>query len=100
MSAKSESTGAGEPRKVLSLFDCVAIIVGIVIGVGIFRLPSIVAGIAGNERLILLVWLLGGIISFIGALCYAELATAFPSAGGEYNFLTRAFGRNIGFLFA
>ncbi|MEQ1882705.1 MAG: amino acid permease, partial [Burkholderiales bacterium] len=73
MSSDTESPPAGAPRQVLSLFDCVAIIVGLVIGVGIFRLPSIVAGIAGDENLIILVWLLGGVISFLGALCYAEL---------------------------
>jgi amino acid transporter len=48
----------------------------------------------------LLAWLLGGIISLIGALCYAELATTYPHAGGEYHFLNRSFGRDIAFLFA
>jgi len=93
-------TGEGAPKQVLSVYDCVAIIVGLVIGVGIFRLPSIVAGIVGDESLILLVWLLGGVISFLGALCYAELSTAYPSTGGEYHFLTRAYGNNVGFMFA
>jgi len=92
--------GEGAPKQVLSLYDCVAIIVGLVIGVGIFRLPSIVAGIAGDEVLILSIWLLGGVISFIGALCYAELSTAYPSTGGEYHFLTRAYGGSVGFMFA
>ncbi len=89
----------GAPQRVLTLFDCVAIVVGIVIGASIFRLPSIVAGQVGDDGLILLVWLLGGVISFIGALCYAELTTAFPSTGGEYHFLTRAFGLRVGFMF-
>ena len=90
----------GTPKEVLSLTDCVAMTVGLVIGAGIFRLPSVVAGALPDERLILLVWVLGGIVSFIGALCYAELATAFPSAGGEYHFLTRAYGPSVGFMFA
>lgn len=90
----------GKPKQVLSLFDGVAMIVGLVIGVGIFRLPSIVAGIVGDESLILLVWLLGGAISFVGALCYAELSTAHPSTGGEYHFLTKAYGGHVGFMFA
>jgi amino acid transporter len=47
----------------------------------------------------LLAWLAGGIISVIGALCYAELATAYPHTGGDYHYLTRAFGRKVGFLF-
>lgn len=89
----------GLPQKTLTMFDCVAIVVGIVIGASIFRLPSIVAGQVGDDGLILLVWLLGGAISFVGALCYAELATAFPSTGGEYHFLTRAFGPHVGFMF-
>lgn len=89
----------GAPARVLTLFDCIAIVVGIVIGASIFRLPSIVAGQVGDDGLILLVWFIGGVISFIGALCYAELATAFPSAGGEYHFLTRAFGPRVGFMF-
>ncbi|MSO73518.1 MAG: amino acid permease [Rhodospirillaceae bacterium] len=100
MSALPDIAGASAPKQVLSLFDCVAIIVGIVIGVGIFRLPSIVAGIAGESWLILLVWTLGGVISFLGALCYAELSTAYPSTGGEYHFLTRAYGGTVGFMFA
>ena len=87
------------PKQVLSLTDGVAMTVGLVIGAGIFRLPSIVAGSLPSENLILLVWLLGGVVSLIGALCYAELATAYPSAGGEYNFLTRAYGPSIGFMF-
>ena len=91
---------ARAPKKVLSLPDCVAIIVGIVIGAGIFRLPSVVAGQINSDGTILFVWLLGGLISFIGALCYAELATAYPSTGGEYHFLTRAYGRDVGFMFA
>ena len=88
------------PRQVLSLFDVIAIVAGLVIGVGIFRLPSLVASIAGSEQLILAVWLLGGAISFIGALCYAELSTTYPSTGGEYNFLTLAYGKSVGFMFA
>jgi APA family basic amino acid/polyamine antiporter len=88
------------PNKVLSLVDCVAIIVGLVVGTGIFAFPSIVAGVLGQSEAILAVWIAGGIVSIIGALCYAELATAYPSTGGEYHFLTRAYGPNVGFMFA
>ena len=45
-------------------------------------------------------WIAGGVISLIGALCYAELATTYPHAGGDYHFLTRAYGRNVSFLYA
>src|SRR4051812_41818133 len=90
---------AGAPKQVLSLTDCIAIVVGIVIGAGIFRLPSVVSGQITDPNIALLLWFAGGLISFIGALCYAELATAFPSAGGEYHFLIRAFGRSLAFLY-
>lgn len=89
-----------EPRPVLSLFDAVALIVGIVVGAGIFRTPSLVAMTAGSWETFISAWVAGGIVSLIGALCYAELATAFPNAGGDYHFLTRAFGKKPAFLFA
>jgi amino acid transporter len=75
-------------------------VVGIVIGSGIFRLPSLVAGNVDTPTLFLLLWVLGGAISFVGALVYSELASAFPSAGGDYHFLMRAYGRPVAFLFA
>lgn len=88
------------PRPVLSVFDGVMIVVGIVIGAGIFRTPSMVAGVTGSVDWMLIAWVLGGVLSLIGALCYAELASAFPNAGGDYHFLTRAYGRDVSFFFA
>lgn len=88
------------PRPVLSVFDAVMITVGIVIGAGIFKTPSLVAGIAGSVDWLLIAWVLGGVLSLVGALCYAELASSFPSAGGDYHFLLRAFGRDLSFFFA
>jgi amino acid transporter len=88
------------PKATFSLFEAIAATAGIVIGVGIFRFPSIVAGALESSPAILAAWVAGGIISAIGALCYAELAAAFPSPGGEYHFLSRAYGRHTGFLFA
>lgn len=88
------------PGKTLSAPDAIFIIVGIVIGAGIFRTPSIVAASAGSEAAALFVWLAGGAISLVGALCYAELASAFPNAGGDYHYLTRAYGQTPAFLFA
>jgi amino acid transporter len=84
----------------LSVRDVVAIVVGIVIGVGIFKTPSLVAANAGGPGLLLLVWILGGVISLNGSLCYAELATAYPHPGGDYHYITRAFGKHVAFLFA
>ena len=90
----------GRPQRVLSAADATAIIVGIVIGSGIFKFPSIVAGCSAGPGTFMLLWLAGGLISLIGALCYAELACAYPNAGGDYHFITRAFGPDVGFLFA
>lgn len=91
---------ANVPAPVLSVFDATMITVGIVIGAGIFQTPTMVAGIAGTPELMLAAWVLGGVLSFIGALTYAELATSYPSAGGDYTFLTLAYGKHVSFLFA
>ena len=90
------------PAKMLRLLhplSAVALIVGIVIGAGIFKTPSLVAGISGDAGWALVLWLAGALISIIGALCYAELCTTYPNAGGDYHFLHRAFGRNISFIY-
>lgn len=97
--ATSPELPRGEPRAVLGLHDAVAIIVGIVIGAGIFKAPALVAGMAGSPGWMFGAWAFGGLVSLIGALCYAELATAYPHAGGDYHFLHRAYGRNVSFLF-
>ncbi len=88
------------PSASLSVLDGVAMIVGVVIGVGIFKTPSLVAANVGSEAAFIGVWVLGGVITLVGALCYAELGSAHPDAGGEYHFLTRAYGRPVGLLFA
>jgi amino acid transporter len=75
-------------------------IVGVVIGVGIFKTPSLVAASVGSEAMFIGVWVLGGIITLLGALCYAELGSAHPNVGGEYHFLSRAYGQSVGLLFA
>jgi len=89
----------GAPRPVVRVIDAVGLIVGIVIGAGIFRTPSIVVGNAASASAVYIAWILGGVMSLIGATVYAELATAYPHAGGDYYYLTRAFGRRIAFLF-
>jgi basic amino acid/polyamine antiporter, APA family len=87
-------------RPTLTLTDAISIIVGIVIGAGIFETPALVAANSGSSRVIILTWIAGGIVSFLGALCYAELATTYPHVGGNYEYLKRAFGQPIAFLFA
>lgn len=88
------------PKSAIALGDALALIVGLVIGVGIFQTPSIVASSLGSNFAVLLAWFLGGVMSLIGALCYGELATAYPHAGGNYHYLMRAFGSSVAFLFA
>ncbi len=83
------------PKSALAFTDAIAMIVGIVIGAGIFQTPSLVAANVSNGQWLILMWVLGGLMSLIGALCYGELATAYPHPGGNYYYLMRAFGKNI-----
>jgi APA family basic amino acid/polyamine antiporter len=91
---------SGRPQPLLSVPDGIFLTVGMVIGVGIFKAPSVVAGNAGSGAEFLLAWLLGGLVSLCGAFVYAELSARHPETGGEYAFLTRGFGRGAAFLFA
>jgi amino acid transporter len=95
----SANDPVASPQRLLSPLGAVAIIVGIVIGAGIFKTPSIVAGITGDVGWALSIWVAGALISLAGALCYAELATLYPHAGGDYHFLTKAYGKNVSFLY-
>ena len=88
------------PKPTLRMIDAIVMIVGIVVGAGIFRTPSLVAANTGSWELFMSAWVLGGLVSLIGALCYAELTTAFPNTGGDYHFLMHAFGKRFAFLFA
>jgi amino acid transporter len=90
----------GTPRRRLSSLYVAVIGVAMVVGAGIFKSPALVAENAGSADWFFLVWVAGGAISLLGALCYAELSTAFPHAGGDYHFLRTAYGRRIAFLFA
>ena len=89
----------GTPRPVLRLREAIALIVGVVIGAGIFKAPALVAAMTGEAAWMFGAWILGGLMSLVGALCYAELATAYAHAGGDYHFLHRAYGRSVAFLF-
>ncbi|MDD4777822.1 MAG: amino acid permease [Fermentimonas sp.] len=88
------------PKPTLRLIDAIVLIIGIVVGAGIYRTPSVVASNTPDELWFLMVWILGGAISLVGALCYSELSSAFPNAGGDYYFLKLAYGKNFSFLFA
>lgn len=86
------------PRK-LGLVTGMAVVVGVIIGSGIFRVSSPIAAAAGNLTGISLVWILGGVIALFGALSIAELAAMYPEAGGPYVYLREAYGRPLAFLF-
>ena len=83
----------------LGVWSATGLVVGITIGAGIFRTPSVVATRVPDPTLMIAVWLLGGAISLCGALSVAELAATFPHTGGWYVFLREAWGRLAGFLF-
>jgi APA family basic amino acid/polyamine antiporter len=89
-----------ELKRDLGVFAALAIVVGTVIGSGIFRVPQAMILNVGSVRLVFLVWIVGGILSLAGALTYAELAAAMPGAGGEYVYLTEAYGPLWGFLYS
>src|SRR5579863_2863465 len=76
-----------------------AIVVGTMIGTGIFLKPAEMASVGGSLGIVYTAWIVGGMLSLFGALAYAELGAAIPEAGGEYAYLTRSFGPKTGFLF-
>ncbi|MGH0028785.1 MAG: APC family permease [Myxococcota bacterium] len=86
-------------RPVLSPWDGVSVIVGIVVGVSLFRAPGPIFASVDAPWEGMALWALGGALSLVGALCYAELAASDPRSGGDYRYLTRAFGPAVGFLF-
>jgi basic amino acid/polyamine antiporter, APA family len=86
------------PRSIGFWGGC-GIMVGIIIGSGIFRTPTSIAREMGDSRLILLLWLLGGVLSLAGALTYAELGTMFPRSGGIYAYMYEGLGGTVAFVF-
>ncbi len=96
----ADTNRTAAPQATLSPLDGVAMIIGIVVGIGIFKTPSLVAANVGSETAFIALWLVGGLITLAGAMVYAELGARYPSAGGEYTFLDRGLGRNVALLFA
>jgi amino acid transporter len=87
------------PQRALSMLDSTSLIVGIIIGAGIYQVaPDVARGVGGWPG-VLAIWTLGGVLSLFGALGYAELASAYPREGGDYVYLSRAYGRWAGFMF-
>ena len=83
----------------LNLRDATMLVVGCIVGVGIFRTASSIAGHVHSPLLIVALWLAGGLLSLCGALCYAELSAMFPATGGDYIYISEIYGRLWGFLF-
>ncbi len=92
-------TGAHVFKREMSLFDAMMIVMGAMIGSGIFIVSADIARTVGSPGLLLLVWLITGIVTVIGALSYGELAGMMPHAGGLYVYLREAYGPLIGFLY-
>jgi APA family basic amino acid/polyamine antiporter len=86
-------------RREIGLFGAVMLVIGGIVGAGVFRNPAVVAGVLHSPVLILGSWALGGVVALLGAFVYAELAARMPETGGEYAYLTRAYGPLMGFLF-
>ncbi|MFV0445695.1 MAG: APC family permease [Planctomycetaceae bacterium] len=86
-------------RSTLGVWDAVSLLVGIVVGTAIFKAPAMVFSGTHSPLETLVLWLGGGLIALAGAFCYAELAAAYPRSGGDYEYLSRAYGRWLGLQF-
>ncbi len=94
------NNNTNELKRELGTISALAIVIGCVIGSGIFRVPQTMVNSVGTIPMVFLVWVVGGALSLAGALTYAELAAAMPGAGGEYVYLTEAWGPVWGFLYS
>src|SRR5207244_2291685 len=99
VAGSAEGAGAGALVRSLGLLDATMIVVGSMVGSGIFIVSADIARQVRSPGLLLVVWLVTGVLTVIGALCYGELAAAMPAAGGQYVYLREAFGPLWGFLY-
>src|SRR5881409_853168 len=101
MATKPQTTEARpELARDLRLSHATAVVVGTVIGSGIFLVPAEMMQAVGSARLVYVAWIVGGVLSFFGALTYAELGAMKPQAGGEYVYVRDGYGPLAGFLYA
>src|SRR5271165_4780975 len=89
-----------ELRRDLGTWPAMSIVVGTVIGSGIFLVPKTMVQRVGSVEWVFVIWVVGGLLSLAGALSYAELAAAMPEAGGEYAYLREAYGPLWGFIYS
>src|SRR5438445_10467348 len=101
MPATAVSVEKGTPQLVrgLNVWHATSVVAGTIIGSGIFLVPAEMMQAVGSAGLVYLAWILGGLLSFFGALTYAELAAVRPWAGGEYVYVRDAYGPLPGFLY-
>jgi len=92
-------TGGRSLRQELTAADAVSLVVGCMVGAGIFLTPAVVASEVGSPPRVLAVWIVAGALAFLGGLAYAELGAMFPRAGGQYVYLREAFGPRTAFLY-
>src|SRR5947208_450588 len=91
--------GLPKLRRSLGFWPAAAVVVGTVIGSGIFLVPTDMITAVGSPWMVFVVWIFGGTLSLFGALTYAELSAAMPGAGGEYVYLNAAYGPFFGFIY-
>src|SRR5499425_2488923 len=96
----AEQAAPRELVRDLNVWHAIAIVVGTIIGSGIFRVSGEMMKDVGSPAMVYVVWIVGGLLSFFGALTYAELAAMRPWAGGEYVYIRDAYGPLSGFLYA
>ena len=99
MTSPDQNTDRPALYKSLSVFDGITILIGITIGAGIFSAPQVIAGFMDSFSAIIWLWIIAGGFIFIGGLIYAELGSRLPETGGEYVYISRAFGPFAGFIF-
>ncbi|MCK5702736.1 MAG: amino acid permease, partial [Cyclobacteriaceae bacterium] len=93
---KDQKTGFLSRR--LGLFPITNIVIANMIGAGIFTTSGLLMADLKNPMLMMMLWVVGGVIAFAGAMCYGEIGASIPKAGGEYAFLTRLYNPRLGFL--
>jgi APA family basic amino acid/polyamine antiporter len=92
---------SGQPTTLLrqlGIVSATALVVSNMVGTGIFTTSGFLAGDLGSPSLVLIIWVVGALFALVGAFCYSELGINFPSSGGEYVYLTRAYGPTWGFM--